>query len=233
MRHVLLLLCIGLASLATPTQAQVNDDIIIIEGPEGGGDDGGGTHGVCEECCSKDLITEDCHRICGCGGGGVCDVAYAYSWMRSANVQWPVIGGVVQWPVIGGVVASIETTRERLSSTPRGRMLLSSWVTHARQVQTIFAQDPALATRIGVALFRYWPHDMWTDSGAQAHSVSREAMVEFRTILTKIAEADEATGGSGLAATIRSEVLPELSPELIGKPHRQAFLCFIGGQSCR
>jgi len=224
MKQVLLLLCIGLASLATPT-AQVNADIIIIEGPEGGPTDTGGTHGpVCDECCSKDLITEDCHRICGCGGGGVCDEGYAYSWMRSANVQWP---------VIGRVVASIETARERLSSTPRGQMLLSTWVNHARQVQTILAQDPALATRTGVALFRYWPYDMWTDSGAQAHSVSLEAMVEFRTILTKIAEADEATGGSGLAATIRSEVLPELSPELIGKPHREAFLCFIGGQSCR
>ena len=225
MRLLLLLLCIGLASLATPTQAQVNDDIIIIdEGPEGG-DNGGGPHGtVCEECCSKDLITEDCHRICGCGSGGVCDEAYAFTWMKSANVQWP---------VMGAVVASIETTRERFSSTPRGQMLLARWVTHARQVQTIFAQDPALATRIGLALFRYWPHDMWTDSGAQAHSVSREALVEFRTILTKIAEADEATGGSGLAASIRTEVLPELTPELIGKPHRQAFMCFIGGQSCR
>lgn len=225
MRYVILLLCIGLASLFTPAQAQVNDDIIIVEGPEGGGNDGGDTPGrVCDDCCSMDLITEDCHRICGCGGGGVCDEGYAYSWMRSAKVQWP---------VIGGVVASIETTRERLSSTPRGQMLLSRWVSHARQVQTIFAQDPALAARIGVALFRYWPHDMWTDSGAQAHRVSREAMVEFRTILTKIAEADEATGGSGLAATIRSDVLSELTPELIGKPHRQAFLCFIGGQDCR
>ena len=225
MRQVLILLCIGLASIATPTQAQVNGDIIIIEdeGPEGGGNDDGGTRGVCEECCSKDLITADCHRICGCGGGGVCDEGYAFSWMRSANVQWP---------VVGAVVASIETTRERLSSTSRGRMLLSRWVSHARQIQTIFAQDPALAARTGIALFRYWPHDMWTDSGAQAHSVSREAMVEFRDILTKIAEADEATGGSGLAATIRSEVLPEMSPELIGKPHREAFLCFIGGQSC-
>jgi hypothetical protein len=225
MRHVLLLLFIGLAFLATPTQAQVNDDLIVItEGPEGGGNDDGGTHGVCEQCCSKDFITEDCHRICGCGGGGVCDEGYAYSWMSSAKVQWP---------VIGGVVASIETARERLSSTPRGQMLLSTWVTHARQVQTIFAQDPALATRTGVALFNHWPYDMWTDKGAQAHSVSREAMVEFRAILTKIAEADEATGGSGLAATIRSEVLPELAPELIGKPHREAFVCFIGGQSCR
>jgi hypothetical protein len=226
MRHLLLLLFIGLASLATPTQAQINGDIIIIEdeGPEGG-DDNGGTHGsVCDECCSKDLITEDCHRICGCGGGGVCDEGYAFSWMKSAGVRWP---------VIGGVVASIETARERLSSTPRGQMLLSRWVTHSRQLQTIFVLDPALATRMGVALFQYWPHDMWTDSGAQAHSVSREAMVEFRIILTKIAEADEAAGGGGLATTIRSEVLPELTPELIGKPHREAFLCFIGGQSCR
>jgi len=224
MRHILLLLCIGLTSFATTTQAQVNDDIIIIEGPDGPTDDGGNLGRVCDECCSKDLITEDCHRICGCGGGGTCDEGYAFSWMRSANIQWP---------VVGPVVASIETTRERLSSTPRGRMLLSRWVSHARQVQTIFAQDPALATRTGVALFHYWPHDMWTDSGAQAHNLSREAMVEFRTILTKIAEADEATGDSGLAASIRSEVLPELTPELIGKPYRQAFLCFIGGEDCR
>lgn len=220
MRYVLLVLYIGLASFVIPAAA----DIIVIEGPEGGGNDGGGLGPVCDECCSKDLITEDCHRICGCGGGGACDEGYAYSWMKSAAIRWP---------VIAGVVASIETTREQLSSTPRGQMLLSRWKTYAHQVQTIFTRDPALAKRMGVALSRYWPSDMWNDSGAQVHRVSSDAMTEFQQILKEIAKADEAFGGGGLAATIRAEVLPELTPELIGKPHRQAFLCFIGGQSCR
>jgi hypothetical protein len=110
-------------------------------------------------------------------------------------------------------------------------MLLSAWETHDKQVQAIFARDPGLAKRAGVALYRYWPSDMWTESGAQTHSVSREALAELRDIVTEIAKADDATGG-GLAATIRSEVLPHLTPDLIGKPYPQAFQCFIGGQSC-
>lgn len=220
MRNVLLVLYIALASLAMPAHADINDDILVVVTPEGdGGDDGGGLGTYCDDCCEKYSPTQHCIEICGCGPG-ICEKAHL--WMRSAGVQWP---------VVGGVVASFETTRERASSTQRGRMLLSRWESHGEQLEAIFARDPALAMRAGMALARYWPWNMWTDSGAKAHKVSREALAEAQKILTAIAEADE-TREARLATTIRTEILPQLTSDLIGKPHRRAFLCFIGRQSC-
>jgi hypothetical protein len=127
---------------------------------------------------------------------------------------------------------SMSVAIERMSSTKRGKLLMTVLRDNLKQVEEIYAKNPELTNRAAGALVSYWPHDMWTNTGEKAHKVSADAMKELREILTVFAKSDREMGGSAVADTIEKDVLPHLTKELIGKPYHEAFACFIGVESC-
>ncbi len=130
------------------------------------------------------------------------------------------------------VLNSFAKTGDNLISTKRGKALYSVLQRGGVRVTEIFKKHPKLSARTGAALAKYWPHDMWTNTGAKAHKVTPEALQELRKILTQIAKADKAMGASKVSQAITKEVLPHLGEDLIGRPYHKAFGCFVSGQSC-
>ena len=209
--------------LAAPVaEAQINADIPETDTPEGPIGGSPEAEDWCRRCCNGEIQDNTCCRDCGCcTDNGICE---GYSFMRDAGISATVTVAVLK---------SIGIADQRLARTARGSAMRSVLLANARRLSEIYAANPALRERTGRAMARYWPHDMWTSTGAGAHRVSRRALRELRMILTGVARADKAAGGSDIARTIETAVLPNLTPELVGKPYHLAFDCFIGARTCQ
>ena len=224
-KFFLAIVFLSFALAAPPAQAQINFDIPETETPGGGGGDATpGEEFYCANCCSNAISDPSCCRDCNCQCMGLPScVSYGYSAMSSAGIPET---------VNIAVRVSMGMAFERMSSTARGKMLASVLEANAKRVGEIHANNPELAKRIAMSLVKYWPYDMWSNTGEKAHKVSPEAMQELRSLLSEVAKADREMGGSAVADTIRKDVLPHLTKELIGKPYHQAFACFIGSERC-
>lgn len=199
----------GIAAFAQITIGPEDPDT-----PEGGGDD---LPVPCITCCNFYPVDPTCQLYCGCETPSLCP---SFLGLQSPSVQADNIADIYR---------SIEETRTRMADTQRGQSLLSTWETHAERVSQLFRERPALAGRVGKALVSFWPTDIWSGGSAV---VEREALQELRTIVQQIARADAQSDSSGLARTIRRQVLPRLDDSLIGRSHADAFQCFISDTGC-
>lgn len=204
-------------------QAQINWDIPETETPDGPGPGSGGDGDFyCMSCCSGGLSDSGCCAACNCQCGGLPN-CFAYQAMSSANVPKAVNAHVLN---------SFAETQDQLVSTKRGKKLYSVLTENALRVAEIFKNDAKLTERTGAALAKYWPHDMWTNTGKKAHKVAPEALKELRDILTHVAAVDEKMGASTVSTAISKEVIPHLGKDIIGQPYHKAFACFVSGQTC-
>lgn len=224
MLRCLIPLILALVAFATPpAQAQINWDIPETETP--GGDGGGMTPGeefYCMNCCSNAISDPTCCRDCGCQCNGLPNCV-AHSSMSLANVPDA---------VNAYVLSSFADTREALTRSSRGKMLFEVLRSESPRISEIYKANPRLASRTGAALAKYWPHDMWTNTGRGAHEVAPEALRELRAIMEVIASEDRKMGGGALSKTIEAEVMPHLGKGLIGMPYHEAFQCFAEGKGC-
>lgn len=206
---------------ASVSHAQINSDIPQTETSDGGVGWTEGEIRFCNSCCNGEISDNTCCRDCDCCWED--QFCPSYSQMRSVGVPTTVVVEVMK---------SVGIAYERLSGTERGKAMRSVMSANVKRLLTIYSKNPALQRRTGLAMSRYWPHDMWTNTGPTAHKVTNAALRELRQILTEVANADKAEGGSDVSRSIENRVLPNLTRDLVGKPYHDAFECFIGAKDC-